>query len=186
MFYVCECFVCIYVCAPRMWLVPMEGIRCLKTTVIDGCQPPCGFWELHLSPLQKRQVLLTTKTSLQSCIYFTISINTFGCDLDATPLQSIHWRLGCQTVALLGNDGTEWKLGHRAWTLKGNTGTPVPSPCLPDIISEQTFSGRLPHPQPPWQWCQVNLNQSHGNCEPGPPSPGSYLSQVSTQQLDAG
>jgi len=35
------------------------------TGVTDGCEPPCGFWELNPSPLQEQQVLLISKPSLQ-------------------------------------------------------------------------------------------------------------------------
>ena len=33
--------------------------------VTDGCEPPCGCWELSPGPLQEHPVLLTTKSSLQ-------------------------------------------------------------------------------------------------------------------------
>ena len=31
----------------------------------DGCEPPCGCWELNLGPLEEQTVLLTTESSLQ-------------------------------------------------------------------------------------------------------------------------
>ena len=31
----------------------------------DGCEPPCGCWELNSGPLQEQSVLLTTEPSLQ-------------------------------------------------------------------------------------------------------------------------
>jgi len=33
----------------------------------DGCEPPCGFWELNSGPLEEQSVLLTTEPSLQPC-----------------------------------------------------------------------------------------------------------------------
>jgi hypothetical protein len=33
---------------------------------IDGCEPPCGCWDLNLGPLDEQPVLLTTETSLQA------------------------------------------------------------------------------------------------------------------------
>ena len=36
-----------------------------RTGVPDGCEPPCGFWELNPDPLQEQQMLLTTEPSLQ-------------------------------------------------------------------------------------------------------------------------
>jgi len=41
MYFICGCFVCTYICAPE------EGIRPHRTTIIDGCEPPCGCWELN-------------------------------------------------------------------------------------------------------------------------------------------
>lgn len=34
-------------------------------TITDGCEPPCGFWELNSGPLEEQSVLLTTESSLQ-------------------------------------------------------------------------------------------------------------------------
>ena len=31
----------------------------------DGCEPPCGCWELNVGPLEEQPVLLTTEPSLQ-------------------------------------------------------------------------------------------------------------------------
>ena len=31
----------------------------------DGCEPPCGCWELNLGPLEEQSVLLTAEPSLQ-------------------------------------------------------------------------------------------------------------------------
>lgn len=36
------------------------------TKVIDSCEPPCGFWELNLCPLQEQQLLLIPEPTLQS------------------------------------------------------------------------------------------------------------------------
>ena len=33
--------------------------------IIDGCEPPCGYWVLTLSPLEEQTMLLTTEISLQ-------------------------------------------------------------------------------------------------------------------------
>jgi hypothetical protein len=33
--------------------------------VTDGCEPPCGCWELNLGPLEEQTVFLTTEPSLQ-------------------------------------------------------------------------------------------------------------------------
>ena len=33
--------------------------------IIDGCETPCGGWELNSGPLKEQSVLLTTEPSLQ-------------------------------------------------------------------------------------------------------------------------
>ncbi|EDL89906.1 rCG56979 [Rattus norvegicus] len=34
--------------------------------ITDGCEPPCGCWELNSGPLEEQSVLLTAEQSLQS------------------------------------------------------------------------------------------------------------------------
>jgi hypothetical protein len=43
----------------------------------DGCEPPCGCWELNSGPLEEQPVLLTTEPSLQPqhCV-FNVTILT--------------------------------------------------------------------------------------------------------------
>jgi hypothetical protein len=33
--------------------------------VIDGCEPPCGCWDLNSGPLEEQSALLTTEPSRQ-------------------------------------------------------------------------------------------------------------------------
>jgi hypothetical protein len=33
--------------------------------ITDGCEPPCGCWDLNSGPLEEQLVLLTTEPSLQ-------------------------------------------------------------------------------------------------------------------------
>ena len=33
--------------------------------ITDGCEPPCGRWELNSGPLEEQAVLLTIEPSLQ-------------------------------------------------------------------------------------------------------------------------
>lgn len=37
---------------------------------MDGHEPPCGYWELSLGPVQEQPMLLTVKTPLQPLAYF--------------------------------------------------------------------------------------------------------------------
>lgn len=49
------CFICMCVCTPHVCLVPKEepkgGTGSPSTGVKIGCEPPCVFWGLDLSPL---------------------------------------------------------------------------------------------------------------------------------------
>ena len=38
--------------------------------ITDGCEPPCGCWELNSGPLEKQSVLLTTEPPLQPISMF--------------------------------------------------------------------------------------------------------------------
>jgi hypothetical protein len=33
--------------------------------ITDGCEPPCGSWELNSEPLEEQSVLVTSEPSLQ-------------------------------------------------------------------------------------------------------------------------
>lgn len=49
-------------------LVPREARRVCpnqRTGVIDGCEAPCGCWELNLDSLEEQPVLFTVEPSLQ-------------------------------------------------------------------------------------------------------------------------
>jgi len=59
------------------WLVGLvflfKKITYLVTVSTDGCEPPCGCWELNSGPLGQQSVLLTTEPSLQPwfvCFFF--------------------------------------------------------------------------------------------------------------------
>jgi len=51
---------CMYV--HSVYLVAME-VR-PGTGVTDGCEPPCGCWEVNPGPLPEQKVLLATEPSL--------------------------------------------------------------------------------------------------------------------------
>jgi hypothetical protein len=42
-----------------------EGQKRVPDITINGCEPPCGYWELNSGPLEKQPALLTSKPSLQ-------------------------------------------------------------------------------------------------------------------------
>ena len=39
-----------------------------KMPITDGCEPPCGCWELNSGPLEGQSVLLPTEPSLQPLV----------------------------------------------------------------------------------------------------------------------
>lgn len=56
-----------------MWLH-----RCLQThqkrapdPITDGCEPPCGCWELNSGPLEEQSVPLSSESSLQPTFLFS-------------------------------------------------------------------------------------------------------------------
>ena len=71
----------LYIC---IWWV---HCRCLQThqkrasdPIADGCEPPCGCWELNSGPLEDQSVLLTTEPSLQPpLISYTNSMSEIPC-----------------------------------------------------------------------------------------------------------
>jgi hypothetical protein len=38
--------------------------------VTDGCEPPCGCWDLNLGPSEEQSALLTTEPSRQPSLHF--------------------------------------------------------------------------------------------------------------------
>jgi hypothetical protein len=43
---------------------------------MDGCEPPCGCWDLNSGPVEEQPVFLTTEPSLQATfIYFHLEIH---------------------------------------------------------------------------------------------------------------
>lgn len=49
---------------------PEEAIGSPESGVTEGCELPCGCWELNLGCLEEQQVLFTTVPSLQPPFYF--------------------------------------------------------------------------------------------------------------------
>ena len=41
--------------------------------ITDGCEPPCGCWELNSGPSEEQAMLLTTEPSPQPTIQFLFS-----------------------------------------------------------------------------------------------------------------
>jgi hypothetical protein len=61
--------------------------------IIDGCEPPCGCWELNSGPLEEQPVLLTSEPSFQSP--FSALKQSQEEDLDlVSKLTLVIWREG--------------------------------------------------------------------------------------------
>ena len=81
-----------YVCHVCAWCSqrPEEGVRSPTTAVTDGCEPPCGYWELNLGPPEKHPVHLTTKPALQPLDFLfsrcglEVFLNSCAFEMDAS------------------------------------------------------------------------------------------------------
>jgi hypothetical protein len=68
-------FVCLFVIYLLTYFIPFYmsvHCQCLQThqkrasdLITDGCEPPCGCWDLNSRPLEEQPVLLITEPSLQ-------------------------------------------------------------------------------------------------------------------------
>jgi hypothetical protein len=38
--------------------------------IMDGCEPPCGFWDLNSGPSEEQSVLLPAEPSHQPCLFY--------------------------------------------------------------------------------------------------------------------
>jgi hypothetical protein len=69
--YICIC-ICIWICTHTHTHTHTHCSH-LQThqkrasdPITDGCEPPCGCWDLNSEPLEEQSVLLTAEPSLQS------------------------------------------------------------------------------------------------------------------------
>ena len=58
--------------------------------ITDGCEPPCGCWELNSGPLEEQAVLLTAEPSHQplQVVFHSFLFQTFAL---AAECQSWSW-----------------------------------------------------------------------------------------------
>ena len=47
-----------------------EGQKRAPDLITDGCELPCGFWELNSRSLEEQAMLLTSEPSLQPLHFF--------------------------------------------------------------------------------------------------------------------
>ena len=85
--------------------------------IIDGCEPPCGCWELNSGPLEEQSVLLTAEPSLQPLRKFFNSM--LGVCLKSSQLSRALW---CMSVTLtVGSLWSEGGAGGLETSLHGET-----------------------------------------------------------------
>lgn len=64
---------------------PGNGFRPSEIEVKDACEPTCRSWELHLGPLQERQ-MLSSEPSLQTWLDFKTDL----CPLEISSFRLCH------------------------------------------------------------------------------------------------
>jgi hypothetical protein len=63
-------------CTVQYSWTPSEAVRFPGTEVTDGCEPPCGGWELNPGLLEEHLLLLNAKPSLPSHPQVSLLIST--------------------------------------------------------------------------------------------------------------
>jgi len=119
----------------------------------DGCEPPCGCWELNSGPLEEQPVSLVAKPSLYTPTFNTIFLsrcnNPAACSLlsclsfvlETISLCNLPWpRIHCVDQAFL----------KRSWCLCLSMGTKgvhfYPGMLCGQFLSvQETFWGKLIH-----------------------------------------
>ena len=78
MFCICRCFIKKDL---FIYFLYMSTLPCLQTPqkrasdpITEGCEPPCGCWELNSGPMEDQSVFLTTEPSLQPQLFFLIAL----------------------------------------------------------------------------------------------------------------
>ena len=56
----------VHVCHPQRL---EEGVRSVSISIIDGCELPCGCWDLNPGLLEEQPVLLTSEPTLQPLLH---------------------------------------------------------------------------------------------------------------------
>jgi hypothetical protein len=103
--------------------------RALDLTT-DGCEPPCGCWELNSGPLEEQSVFLTTEPSLQ-------------------PHEEFSWWSYKRSASLEFTKGMYQGEGRIALFFKINLILSVDvceCRCMPDGCGQRTTFGSQPFP----------------------------------------
>jgi hypothetical protein len=122
--------------------------------IMDGCEPPCGCWDLNLGPSEEQLVLLTTEPSLQPTKCFLRKQSSHY--IDTLPsLRPSH-------LATLWKLWPALRVGLHLLMLSGSTVTDIPRSCLLGWFQKQSD----------WQWIATITGRKHlsvtCNCLFGP------------------
>ena len=83
-------------------------VECASDPITDGCEPPCGCWELNSGPMWEQSVLLTSESSLQPPDFLIFP------ELPGSTWAHFIWYL-CMVDCLVPLPG--WLSGTSAWLI---------------------------------------------------------------------
>jgi hypothetical protein len=68
-------FICLFIYLLNICGYPVSVFRHTRRgasdPITDGCEPPCGFWDLNSGPLKEKSVILTAESSLQPSLFYS-------------------------------------------------------------------------------------------------------------------
>ena len=107
--------------------------------ITDGCEPPCGCWDLNSGPSEEESVLLTAEPSLQPYLFLICSFvclcrghgDPFGCWFSLSTIQVLETKLrlswmGMPPLSLSHHTGLGWHQTHAPLA-------PAPLPCSTSV-----------------------------------------------------
>ena len=87
----------------------LAGQKRAPDLITDGCEPPCGCWELNSGPLEEQAMLLTAEPSLQPCTFSLPSRLLVVTQVCSSPhcceLYSVQ-KHGCAGISVMCGLGT--------------------------------------------------------------------------------
>jgi hypothetical protein len=70
----------------------------MSDLIMDGCEPPCGCWDLNSGPLKEHSVLLTAEPSLQPHLLLRIEFTVGKVEIVTLDLFLLESKLSlCQS-----------------------------------------------------------------------------------------
>ena len=89
--------------------------------ITDGCEPPCGCWDLNSGPSEEQSVLLTTEPSLQPPTCFSKHLFSFSLAfISVEVFGGAHYRSvakqGASDIANMCTDNALLTFQNFVWT----------------------------------------------------------------------